>query len=118
MSNQARILESRTTRTGVPYGPGGTVSPPASFFAGQPPNIGRSDYMTTDSNGQRLKSVNSSTSDRTAVSGLPSKGESKNVHGVGTGLGGGHHGGMNGNGKVGKSTATGGHGRKRREISG
>lgn len=71
LNNQARILESKTTRTGVPYGPGGSgVTPPPSFFKIQPPNIGRS-ALGMGSEGQgpgyEVRQVRSSESDRTAV---------------------------------------------------
>lgn len=110
MNNQARILESRTTRAGIPYGPGGPVTPPASFFKSQPPNIGRSDYAAANAGNGGLSTASS----RTATSGVEGlgvgakSGESKHVHGAETGVGGGHHGGMEGTG----------HGRQRSKISG
>lgn len=106
-NNQSRILESRTTRTGIPYGPGGTVTPPASFFVNQPPNIGRSDYMKTDGKGQsRVGSVDSGSSERTAVGGV------MGVKGLAAAVSGGA------SPTTGRKSAHPATGRKRKEISG
>lgn len=39
MNNQARILEARATRTGIPQGPGASVLPPKSYFDNLPPDL-------------------------------------------------------------------------------
>lgn len=39
LNNQARVLESRTTRTGVPHGPGASVLPPQSYYDNLPADL-------------------------------------------------------------------------------
>lgn len=39
LNNQARVLESRTTRTGIPHGPGGAVLPPKVYFDNLPEDL-------------------------------------------------------------------------------
>jgi hypothetical protein len=58
LNNQARVLEARATRTGIPQGPGASVLPPKSYFDNLPPDL------DVDGPGKRLRaSVASGASD-------------------------------------------------------